>query len=86
MLKNLCVLGLLTWVSFTYAKHPHHVAHETIGSAEAYKVEKPVEEQEAQRSVAGSKIKRTAPTKGGDGAKSADSETDSEVRYWQYSE
>lgn len=86
MIKNLFLLGLLTWVSFSYAKHP--VAQESMGEAEAYKVEKPGAEHEAQRSVAGSKIKKVKKFQEGSAAKDApeSSETDSEVRYWQYSE
>jgi hypothetical protein len=85
MVKNLFLLGLLTWVSVSYAKGPHHVARESIGEAESFKVEKAVEEQEAKRSVAGSKIKKKK-FKNVDPEKSETSESDSEVRYWQYSE
>ncbi len=86
MIKNIFLLGLLTWVSFSYAKHP--VAQESMGDAEAYKVEKPEAEQEAQRSVAGSKIKRVKKFQEAAPSKDApeSSESDSEVRYWQYSE
>lgn len=87
MFKNLLVLGLLTWVAFSYAKAPA-VAKESIGEAEAYKVEKPTHEQEAARGVAGSKIKRHKKVEAkGDGAEAREpSDSDSEVRYWQYSE
>jgi hypothetical protein len=55
--------------------------------AEKYKVEKAVEEQSAQRSVAGSKIKKKKGKGVGDEpVKSEPTELDSEVRYWQYSE
>jgi hypothetical protein len=85
MLKNFFLLGLLTWVSFTFAKAPH-IARESMGDAESYKVEKSVEEQEAQRSVAGAKIKKKK-VKNTDPEKSESSnELDSDVRYWQYSE
>ena len=85
MVKNLFLLGLLTWVSLSYAKHP--VAQESMGDAEAYKVEKAVEEQDAQRSVAGEKIKRKKKVPAGDAPeKEPMGEPDSEVRYWQYSE
>ncbi len=87
MVKNFVLLGLLTWVSFSYAKQPHHdvVAKESMAEAEIYKVEKAAPEQEAQRSVAGSKIKKNKHGDG-DGAVELPSESDSEVRYWQYSE
>lgn len=85
MMKNLFLLGLLTWVTMTYAKEAH-VARETIGDAETYKVEKPSHEHEAKRGVAGSKIKKQKQEQKGDGAEREPSESDSEVRYWQYSE
>lgn len=85
MIKNLFLLCVLAWAGYTYAKHP--VVQETMGDAEAYKIEKPSEKQEAQRSLAGGKTKKKKqgqeevpkdePTK---------AESDSEVRYWQYSE
>ena len=85
MIKNLFLLGLLTWVTASYAKHP--VAQESMYDAESYKVEKPVEEQEAQRSVAGEKIKKQKKFKTGAVEKVQPmDESDSEVRYWQYSE
>lgn len=84
MVKNLILLGLLTWVSFSYAKHP--VAQESMGDAESYKVEKPVEEHEAQRSVAGARIKKQKKVHKESVEREPTSESDSEVRYWQYSE
>jgi hypothetical protein len=83
MLKNLFLLGLLTWVSMTYAKTP--VTHETMADAESFKVEKPVEQHEAKRSLAGSKIKKGDKKMEKTPAPES-SESDSEVRYWQYSE
>lgn len=84
MIKNILLLGLLTWVTISFAKQP--VVHESIAEAESFKVEKPVEEQEAQRSLAGSKIKKQKKFQ--DDAQNVvpTSESDSEVRYWQYSE
>lgn len=87
MVKNLFLLGLLAWVSLVYAKHP--VAQESIGEAETFKVEKAVEEQEAQRAVAGAKIKKAKKKslpEAEEGQKEFKEETDSEVRYWEYSE
>lgn len=85
MIKNLFLLGLMTWVTVSYAKHP--VAQESMSEAESFRVEKPVEEQEAQRSVAGSKIKRKAKHEGDAPSRvKPEGESDSEVRYWQYSE
>jgi len=86
MMKNLFLLGLLTWVTLSYAKEPS-VAKESMVDAEAYKVEKPTHEQEAARGVAGSKIKRQKKEVKADGAEAREpSDSDSEVRYWQYSE
>ncbi len=85
MVKNLILLGLLSWVSFSYAKDTI-IVHDSMADAEAYKVEKPSPEQEATRAVAGGKIKKNkskVPTE--EGMKEESSE-DSEVQYWQYSE
>ena len=86
MFKNLFLLGILTCVSFTYAKHP--VAQESIGEASNFKVEKGVEEQDAQRSVAGAKIKKNKKHAQDSQAKEdgTNADSDSEVRYWEYSE
>jgi hypothetical protein len=83
MVKNLFFLGLLTWVSISYAKHP--VIHESMDDAEAFKIDHAVEEQDAQRSVAGEKIKKS---KSRPAAKddSSNYDPDSGVRYWEYSE
>ncbi len=78
MMKNLILLVALTWVSLSYAKTT--VVQEDMKDVETYKVEKP--QEDVKREVAGGKqkpVKRTeAPTE--------ESESDSEVRYWQYSE
>jgi hypothetical protein len=86
MLKNLFLLGLLTWVTLSYARPDYSIHHESLADAEAYKVEKPVHEQEAKRGVAGSKIKKKKPSDMKDEPSTESSETGSEVRYWQYSE
>lgn len=86
MMKNLILLGILTWVSFSYAKDPA-IVHDTMADAHAYKVEKPSKEQEAKRAVAGGKInKRKSKVQTEEGLKEESSDSDSEVRYWQYSE
>lgn len=86
MAKNLFLLGLLTWVSMTYAKHP--VAHENIGDAQNFKIEKSTRENEAKRSFAGEKIKKKKNVEKFEESPDSfnPSEADSEVRYWQYSE
>ena len=83
MVKNIFLLVLLTWVSFSYGKHP--IVHESTGDTDSFKVEKPVSETEATRSIAGDKFKKKKPEVE-DAKKMPLSETDSEVRYWQYSE
>jgi hypothetical protein len=86
MIKNLLVLCLFTWVCFAYAKD-HSIAHDSMADAEAFKVEKPTPEQEAKRSLAGSKIKKKKnQVQTDEGIKDMPSDSDSEVRYWQYSE
>lgn len=86
MLKNLFLLCLLTWIGYSYAMHP--VVQENMGDAESYKVEEPVEEQEAQRSVAGAKIKKKKQSEQEwpEQDDSFKTDPDSEVRYWEYSE
>lgn len=87
MVKNLFLLGLMTWVTLSYAKGPT-VVRESMHEAETFKVEKPSQEQDATRAIAGSKIKKQKKSEQkGDGAPEREpSESDSEVRYWQYSE
>lgn len=85
MVKNLFLLGLLTWVSLSHAKPV--VVKESMAQAESYKVEKSVPEEKAERSVAGSRIKKKRAVKeDGAGKTEPMSESDSEVRYWQYQE
>lgn len=85
MIKNILILALLTWVSFSYARKNHPIVNDSISEADSYRVEKPVKEQDAQRGVAGSKIKKK-PKFSEEEATTAPKESDSELRYWQYSE
>lgn len=64
------------------------MAQENMGDAEFYKVEKPTPEQKAKRSLAGGKFKKNKKSENQkvDEEPSSTEETDSEVRYWQYSE
>jgi hypothetical protein len=77
--KNFIFLGILIWAAHSMAgskfvvKQPH-MDHEN------YKVEKPVVEKEG-RKIAGQKKKKQAWKK-----EESTTETDSEVRYWQYQE
>jgi hypothetical protein len=82
MMKNLILLAALAWVSFSYAKTP--VAQENMKDVETFKVEKP--EQEVKREVAGGKFKKKEVQKSDASESESSGESDSEVRYWQYSE
>ncbi len=87
MMKKTLILGLLLVTSVTFAKRDLSITHDSMSDAEGFKVEKPVEESDAQRSVAGAKIKKKGSEKTGDEpAKEIPIELGSEVRYWQYSE
>lgn len=77
MMKNLLLLVALAWVSTSYAK----VVKEDLKDVESFKVEKPTED--VKRDVAGGKFKQPKVEKT---EASEESESDSEVRYWQYSE
>lgn len=76
-MKNIILLAALSWVSFSYASP---VAQEDMKEVESFKVEKPVEER--TREVAGIKKKKEVQKT----ESPSESESDSEVRYWQYSE
>ena len=87
MMKNIFVFVLLLVSTTSFAKRDLSIAHDSMSDAESFKVEKPVDETDAQRSVAGAKIKKKGPEKIGDEpAKEIPIEPGSEVRYWQYSE
>lgn len=86
MMKNLLLLGLLSWVSFVYARPDYSIVRESMMEAQSYKVEKPVQEQEATRAVAGSKIKKSRTGVQQEEHAKEEQPIDSEVRYWQYSE
>ncbi len=75
MAKNIVFLGLLVWVANSMA---HEVKKPELSEVETYKVEKPVKEKEG-RTLAGEKKKA-------EWRRDAKSESDSEVRYWQYQE
>jgi hypothetical protein len=84
MIKNMMLLGALGWMTVSYAMHP--VAQEHMGDAEKFKLDSAVEEQDAQRSVAGERIKKQKKSHPQQLKQTAKDEHDSEVRYWQYSE
>ncbi len=81
MLKNIILLGVLTWVSLSHAKTP--VAQESIADAEAYKVEQAHKDMEAKREIAGGKAKKD---KQKNVEETSSPGPDSEVRYWEYSD
>ena len=82
-MKNLLLLGMLTFAAFAYAKTPA-VQKSSIDEAEKYKVTKPVAEKNISRSFAGSKAKRDVDQK--PQAREEVKPENSEVQYWQYSE
>ncbi len=85
MIKNILLLVAFIWVGQTMAES--NIAKETIEEAETFKLEKAQKDIDAQRSVAGEKIKKAKkseePRLGKD---DFTDELDSEVRYWEYSE
>jgi len=84
--KLLVLIALMALMSFAYAKD-HVVAHDTIDDAKAYRVHGAVKEQEAKRSLAGSKIKKKKVNPNTEEeSKEVTTDLDSEVRYWKYSE
>ncbi len=84
MLKNVCLIVALTWMSYANAKAP--VVHETMSDSESFKIDKPVAEQDAQRSVAGERIKKKKAGDVDSFKEETKGDSDSEVRYWRYSE
>jgi anionic cell wall polymer biosynthesis LytR-Cps2A-Psr (LCP) family protein len=85
LMKNLILLAFLTWVTVAYAAGP--VAQETLHDAESYKVEKPVQEQDAQRSLAGSKSKKKKKDFSGETLKQeTPGEEETEIKFWKYTE
>jgi hypothetical protein len=86
-MKRMLALWLITLSTLSYSKRDLSIVRDSMADAESYKVEKPVEEADAQRSVAGAKIKKKTSEKIGDEpAKNIPIEPGSEVRHWQYSE
>ena len=79
-MKNLILLAVLAWVTSSYAKNS--VVRESLKDGDAYKLEKAASDQEVKRGVAGGKFKNKEPVKDEESTEA----TDSEVRYWQYSE
>lgn len=79
-------LVLASITIFSFAKTDYPIGKHSLKEAENYKIEKAMPEQDAQRSVAGDRIKKKtkseeylpSPEKSRDG--------DSEVRHWKYSE
>lgn len=81
-MKNIFLLGLLVFVTLSYAKEP--IEKESMEQAEGFKIEKAVKEKAAGRAFAGAKAKRDV-----DGAPQVEEgpmTEDSEVQYWQYQE
>jgi hypothetical protein len=86
-MKNIFLLGLLTFVTLSYAKEPiekESIKAETMDEAASFKVEKAVKEKSAGRAFAGARAKKESGevVEKSEGAKTEDSE----VQYWQYQE
>jgi len=85
MIKNILLLLAFIWVGQTMAQGI--VAKETIEEAQTFKLEKAQKDIDAQRSVAGEKIKKAKKSEEAKLEKDDfNDELDSEVRYWEYSE
>lgn len=86
-MKNIFLLGLLTFVTLSYAKEPiekESIKAESMEEAASFKVDKPVKEKSAGRAFAGARAKKET---GDEVKKDAGAMTeDSEVQYWQYQE
>jgi hypothetical protein len=81
-MKNIIILGFLTFVTLSYAKEP--IEKESMEAEESFKVEKAVTEKAAGRAFAGSKAKKESTESAPEdvGARTEDSE----VQYWKYQE
>ena len=86
-MKNIILLGLLTFVTLSYAKEPiekESIKSESMEEAVNFRVDKPAKEKSAGRAFAGAKAKKESGdvVEKSEGAKTEDSE----VQYWQYQE
>lgn len=81
MVKNLMLLAALCWVGLAHSAP--EVMKENLANVETYKVEKVAPKKDVERSLAGSKPKKGFSEEGKTEAKF---DSDSEVRYWEYSE
>lgn len=84
MLKNFLVLLVFAFITSAWAKHP--VVQETLTDAENFKLEKAQPEKREGRDIAGEGFKKPRRPAQRDHAAPTPSESDSELRYWQYSE
>jgi hypothetical protein len=82
-MKNVILLAILNWTTASFAGP---VVQETLSDAESYKVEKPVQEQDAQRSLAGSKAKKEKKDFTGETLKQETPAEEAEIKFWKYSE
>lgn len=80
-MKNMLILGFLTFITLAYAKEP--IEKDSMDAAHSYRVEKPVKEHAPGRAFAGSKAKKEVPE---DAKEEMPTTEDSEVRYWRYQE
>lgn len=86
MIKNLFVLLVFAFITSAYAKHP--VVQESLSDAESFKLQKAEPEKKEGRDIAGDGYKpRHRVQRDLSAPAAAPSESsDSELRYWQYSE
>ena len=85
MMKNILILVVFAFITSAYAKHP--VVQETLSDAESFKLESAKPEKKDGRDIAGEGFKRPHHRVQRDlSAPAPTSESDSELRYWQYSE
>ncbi len=81
-IRNLFILGALAMITMSYSFAEPVVVRDHM--PEHYKVEKPVKEHSAERTVAGEKpVKEKRDVAGDSPIKDA---TESGVQYWKYSE
>jgi len=81
-MKNLLLLGMLTFAAISYAKPTVHKS--SIDEAEKFKITKPVVEKNVSRSFAGGSAKKEVTPKAE--AREEVKSENSEVQYWKYSE
>jgi hypothetical protein len=83
-MKKLIVLMFFTLISLAHAKIT--VETDSLADAEGFKVDKAVKEKSAERSFAGGKAKKESAPSQLIFKEDVSEDSDSEVRFWEYSE